>query len=400
MNVLVKVGNEMAEINQGSGVKTIAFYLPQYHTIPENDKWWGEGFTEWTNTKKAKPLFEGHYQPKTPLNHNYYDLMKDESVMIEQSKLAKKYGVWGFCYYHYWFKNGKKLLEKPVERMLVDGRVDIPFCLSWANENWTRNWDGGNREIIAEQDYGDIADWEQHFNYLLQFFKDKRYITFDKKPILIIYKPQLIECLNEMLDYWDKRAKQEGLKGLIFAFQFPEWFFKKEYDASRFKYMIKFEPICSGTFMNKQTILRMNMHRIRHIYYRIFTMIFPFHKKIIKNTSEGQKELIKRDYDHVWNTILHGYTSSKMLEGAFTDWDNTARNKTGMLHIGASPDKFGDYMTQLVKKVNKKDKDKVIFINAWNEWGEGCYLEPDEKYGFDYLKKLKFALESNDAFPR
>lgn len=150
--------------------KIIALYLPQFHTIPENDKWWGNGFTEWTNTRKAKPLFKGHYQPKTPLNENYYDL-SDVTVMEKQAELAKKYGVYGFCYYHYWFKNGKKLLEKPIENMLSDKKVKIPFCLCWANENWSRNWNGGNREILMEQDYGNKKDWDKHFEYLLNFLK-------------------------------------------------------------------------------------------------------------------------------------------------------------------------------------------------------------------------------------
>ena len=159
----------MAEIMDGNGLKVIAFYLPQFHSIPENDQWWGQGFTEWTNVKKALPLFEGHNQPRIPLNKNYYDLMDDE-VKISQAKLAKKYGIFGFCYYHYWFKNGEKLLEKPAEQMLQNKDVDLPFCFSWANENWSRNWDGGNQEIIKEQDYGDKSDWEKHFQYFLPFF--------------------------------------------------------------------------------------------------------------------------------------------------------------------------------------------------------------------------------------
>lgn len=387
----------MAEVNAGKDVKTIAFYLPQYHSIPENDKWWGKGFTEWTNTRKATPLFEGHYQPKTPLGKNYYNLVEDENVMINQSEMAKEYGVWGFCYYHYWFKNGKKLLEKPLDRMLADKRVDIPFCLSWANENWTRNWDGGNKEIIIEQDYGDKNDWEQHFQYLCSFFKDKRYITFNGKPIMIIYKPQLIDCLNEMLDYWVMRAKEEGFSGLVFAYQFPQWFFMKNYDASRFKYTIKFEPLCTGTFYMKQTPLRILLHKARHLIYHI-TKKTDTNKKV-QTISAKKKKLIIRDYDTVWDSILNGYSNKNMLAGAFTDWDNTARNKAGMLYKGASPEKFGEYMTQLVAKVNKKKSDRVIFINAWNEWGEGCYLEPDEKYKYGYLSNLKNSLEKNDCFP-
>ena len=151
----------MAELKADNKIKVIAYYLPQYHSIPENDAAWGKGFTEWVNTKKAKPQFEGHYQPKTPLNDNYYDL-SDVNVMVKQAAMAKKYGIYGFCYYHYWFKNGKKLLEKPVEQMLKTSKVDIPFCMSWANENWSKRWDGGKEELIVEQDYGEEEDWRKH----------------------------------------------------------------------------------------------------------------------------------------------------------------------------------------------------------------------------------------------
>ena len=154
-------------------MKIITFYLPQFHTFPENDMWWGKGFTEWTNTRKAKPLFKGHYQPHIPYKKNYYDLTK-EGVMKTQIEYAKKYGIYGFCFYHYWFTNGKKLMEKPVETFLEDKTLNIKFCLSWANEHWTKKWDGGSKEIIMEQNYGSKEDWKMHFEYLLPFFKDSR----------------------------------------------------------------------------------------------------------------------------------------------------------------------------------------------------------------------------------
>ncbi|MCD7820315.1 MAG: glycoside hydrolase family 99-like domain-containing protein, partial [Lachnospiraceae bacterium] len=181
----------MAEIMDGNGVKIIPFYLPQFHTIPENDKWWGKGFTEWTNVRKAVPLFEGHQQPKLPLGDHFYNLLDDETK-IWQAELAKQYGIFGFCYYHYWFKNGKRLLEKPAEQMLKNKDIDLPFCFCWANENWSRNWDGGNHEIIMAQEYGGKREWEMHFQYLLPFFRDKRYITMNGKPLFIIYKPEQI----------------------------------------------------------------------------------------------------------------------------------------------------------------------------------------------------------------
>lgn len=214
----------MAEILSNNKIKTIAFYLPQYHAIPENDKFWGKGFTEWVNTKKATPLFEGHYQPKVPLNENYYNLL-DDDVKIWQANLAKKYGVFGFCYYHYWFKDGKKLLEKPLEQMLQNKDVDIPFCMSWANENWSKRWDGGNQEIIAEQDYGTEDDWKKHLLYMVQFFKDERYITLNGDPVFLIYKPEEIPDLHRMVTYWQSEIKKFGFNRICLMIQNSGWYF-------------------------------------------------------------------------------------------------------------------------------------------------------------------------------
>ena len=160
-------------------MKIIAFYLPQFHNIPENDEWWGDGFTEWVNVKKAKPLFDGHVQPKEPLNDNYYNLL-DDNIKIWQAKIAKEYGVYGFCYYHYWF-NGKLLLEKPMEQMLNNKKIDIPFCISWANEPWTKAW-VNEKKVLIPQSYGGVNEWKEHFDYLLPFFKDERYIKVHNKP--------------------------------------------------------------------------------------------------------------------------------------------------------------------------------------------------------------------------
>ena len=197
-------------------IKVLAMHLPQYHAIPENDAWWGKGFTDWVNVKKARPIYKGHKQPVIPLNNNYYD-MTDASTLQWQADLAKKYGVYGFCYYHYWFKNGKKLLEKPVEMMLSNPKIDIPFCLCWANENWTKKWDGGNNEIIVEQDYGNENDLNKHMDYLCRFFSDKRYIRIDGAPLLLIYKPELIPNIRTYIKLIRKRAKENGFKNIKIA---------------------------------------------------------------------------------------------------------------------------------------------------------------------------------------
>ncbi|RRQ78488.1 glycoside hydrolase family 99-like domain-containing protein, partial [Enterococcus faecium] len=198
-------------------MRVIAFYLPQFHEIPENNEWWGEGFTEWTNVKTARPLYSGHYQPREPINDNYYDLLNDD-VKEWQVSIAKKNGIYGFCFYHYWF-DGKMLLEKPVEQFLKNKNLDINFCLSWANEPWTKAWVSKNDSILIEQNYGNEENWEKHFDYLLPFFKDSRYICNDGKPLFVIYRPEQIGCLNEMLDYWQILAKKNGLAGIDFAYQ-------------------------------------------------------------------------------------------------------------------------------------------------------------------------------------
>ena len=221
-------------------MKIIAFYLPQFHNIPENDEWWGNGFTEWTNVKKAKPIFEGHQQPKVPLNNNYYNLL-DDNVKVWQADLAKKYGVYGFCYYHYWF-NGKMLLEKPMEQMLENKEVDIPFCISWANEPWTKAWVGDEKKMLIAQEYGQEEEWKEHFMYLLPFFKDERYIKKDGKPFFIFYRPDIVPCMKEMIDLWNRLAKENGLNGISFAFQCGDYDWNNSKEADLFDYDIEFQP--------------------------------------------------------------------------------------------------------------------------------------------------------------
>ena len=193
-------------------MKILAMYLPQYHCFKENDEWWGKGFTEWTNTKKAKPLYKNHYQPKEPLNDNYYDLSNKET-MEKQAKLAKEYGIYGFVYYHYWF-NGKKLLHKPLEDMLLNKKVKINFCLSWANEPWTRSWDGKSKEIIMPQEYGDKNDWVNHYNYFKNFFLDDRYIKINNMPVLFIYRISSIDNFDEMFKKWNELAVEDEFDGI------------------------------------------------------------------------------------------------------------------------------------------------------------------------------------------
>ena len=383
----------MAEVKDGKGTKLIALYLPQFHTIPENDQWWGEGFTEWTNVKKSTPLYEGHDQPRIPLNENFYNLL-DDDVKIWQANLAKEHGIFGFCYYHYWFKGGKQLLEKPAEQMLVNKEVDLPFCFCWANENWSRNWDGGNREILMEQDYGGKDDWEKHFQYLLPFFKDERYITVDGKPLFVIYKPEQIIDIYQMMNYFKKRAVESGLSGLCLAFQFPTYYTDMFYREDIFDYRIGFEPVYSRNassmqkpgMSNKVSLLRKTLGENVVSAYRKSRQ-----GKTGSNWGKAQS-LAMYFYDETWEQILKNQWTQEFLPGAFVDWDNTPRNKHGVVYEGFSIERFEKYMRCLIKRANEESK-PMIFINAWNEWAEGAFMEPDEKYGYQKLEAIKRALE-------
>lgn len=351
-------------------MKVIAFYLPQFHQIPENDKWWGKGYTEWTNTKKGKPLFPGHYQPREPFKNNYYDLT-DPTARKWQANIAKQYGIYGFCYYHYWFK-GKRLLEKPFNEVLKTGEPDFPFCLSWANHDWVKIRPSGHT-VIMPQEYGDKEEWEKHFNYLLKAFQDDRYIRVDDKPLFVIYAPEKIPRCEEMLTYWNALSKRNGLKGIYFVqsllydFGFPNKVKVKGFNAK-----VEVEPM--------YTIKRRDS------------------KGNYKKIKGFGKEVEVVDYDKVWSSILNRASSRRenIIPGAFMDWDNSARRKYNRtIFKGANPKKFSRYLTELINRAKINYKSDFLFINAWNEWSEGTYLEPDKKYGFQYLEAVKKALEAN-----
>lgn len=381
----------MAELTKDNKIKPIAFYLPQYHSIPENDKAWGKGFTEWENVKNAVPLFENHNQPRIPLDNRYYNLLHDETK-IWQSNLAQKYGVYGFCYYHYWFKGGKMLLEKPAEQMLQNKEITIPFCFSWANENWSKKWDGGNKEIIAEQDYGSEKDWISHINYLLPFLKDERYITYQGCPIFLIYKPELIPNLEKMMKIWNDVVITHGIKKICFIIQNCGWYFSPFYNNDLFDFQVEFEPFFSIIYKEKNMIKLSRQKKIvkvlrkfnlEKIAERIFLRL-----KNDKDELHRSNKLSINDYEDVWNTIISIPQFPKLLRGVFCDWDNTPRSVQGRVFSGTSPDKFKDYLHKEISNI-KKQACPVLFINAWNEWGEGTYLEPDIKNGYSFLEAIR-----------
>lgn len=376
---------------KNSQMKIIAFYLPQYHAIPENDEWWGKGFTEWTNVRKARPSFEGHVQPKKPLNDNYYNLL-DDNTKIWQANLANKYGVYGFCYYHYWF-NGKLLLEKPAEQMLKNKEVDIPFCFSWANEPWTRSWDGKESKVIMSQSYGDQNDWDEHFYYLLKFFKDERYIKKDNKPMFLIYKPDIIPQCTEMIKRWEVLAKKAGFNGIYLGYQFPSAF-KGNINREIFDFGIEFEPIYTnyemanfeniGTLEGKIKMLLNNpKHFINTLMNKTLTKLF--------------KRPIVFNYDKTYNRILNRKPKfDHAVPGVFVSWDKTPRRGLEAdVYKGSTPDKFQKYLSTQIKRAKEIYNTDLIFVTAWNEWGEGSYLEPDCENGYAYLEAVKNAISEN-----
>ena len=366
-------------------MKILALYLPQFHAIPENDEWWGEGFTEWVNMKKAKPLFEGHNQPRIPLGGDYYDL-SDPAIVEKQTKIAKEYGIYGLCVYHYWF-HGRKLLEKPMELYLENKNIDLPFCFCWANEHWTNAWVSGENKILMVQNFEDREDWKHHFDYFLPFFKDPRYIKEDNMPFLVIYLPSIIGPLNEMLEYWNQRAIENGFAGMKYAYQHYVYYLDNQKDDSAFDYAIQFQPNLAMNLIKSKRQAKLELLKTKLSIF-LQTKLKVYIK--LKQTAVTQI-----DYDAVWHKILEMRpTTIDTIPGSFVDWDNTPRRGLrGSAMVGASPEKFEAYFDQQIKQIKQYyHTDKVIMF-SWNEWAEGGYLEADEHNGYGYLKAIKNVLE-------
>lgn len=384
----------MAEVLNRSDVKIIAFYLPQFHSIPENDIWWEKGFTEWTNVRRASPLFNGHDQPRIPLNREYYNLL-DDNIKIKQVTLAKEYGIFGFCYYHYWFRDGKKLLEKPAEQMLQNPKIDFPFCFSWANENWSKKWDGGNHDIIMKQEYGGKEEWEKHLQYLLPFFRDHRYITVNGRPLFIIYKPEQIIDIYQMTKFFKKRIREEGFPDICLAFQYPTYYSDMYYRSDIFDYRIAFEPVYSRDYLahgRQGTDKRVRLIR-QFLGEEILSKYRKSKQQKMGSSWKNSKRLVHMSYNKAWESILTNPWTEELLPGAFVDWDNTPRNKKGVVYDGFTIEAFERYFSQICIRA-KNERKPIIFINAWNEWAEGAYLEPDEKYGYQKLEAIRRSVQS------
>lgn len=337
-------------------VRFIAFYLPQYHPIPENDLWWGKGFTEWTNVVKGAPLFERHYQPHVPADLGYYDLRLPE-VRQHQAELARSYGIYGFCYYYYWF-NGKRLLESPLGEVLRLGQPDFPFCVCWANEPWTRNWDGKPGEILMPQEHTSETD-ERFILDLLPVLRDERYIRINGRPLVLIYRTELLPELASTVLVWREVASKNGIDLYLCR---VESFAREDLAGINFDASCEFPPNISG----------------------------------IQPTVPEGSDVKLYDYRELVDLMLRRPVAAyTRFHGATPCWDNTARmGKRASVFLNSSPELFGHWLTEVARRTVAKCEgdEEIVFINAWNEWAEGCHLEPDRQYGHAYLQACKAGL--------
>lgn len=352
-----------------TNVKLIPFYLPQFHPIPENDEWWGKGFTEWYNVVRAKPQFEGHLQPRLPTELGFYDLRVADTIR-QQAALAKAYGIHGFCFYYYWF-SGHKLLETPLNKLTQHPDIDLPFCICWANENWTRRWDGRDQEILIEQSY-QRDDPQRFIDDISSILHDPRYITIDGKKLLLIYRTESIPHITEWVDTVRTRARTKYQLELYLvraerlSFCDPQ---SIGFDAA-----YEFPPLhCWGPIVQPQKP-NPDFTGALHDY-----------------TQSIQKTCSRKDIPFT------------LFRGVMTAWDNTPRRKQNATIVhGSSPEKYKSWLRQAIDYTlqhRANPEERIVFINAWNEWAEGAYLEPDELYGRQYLEATKQALFTNNPRP-
>ena len=361
-----------------SAPRLIAFYLPQYHPIPENNEWWGEGFTEWHNVKAARPLFAGHYQPHVPADLGYYDL-REVQTRIAQAELAQQYGIEGFCYYHYWF-NGKRLLEQPLQDLLASGQPDFPFCLCWANENWTRRWDGEDRQILMQQVYSESDDRE-HIRSLLPVFEDRRYIRVNGKPLFMVYRTQDMPDPGRTAGIWREEARKAGV-GELYLCRVEGKYNDDPRDIG-FDAALEFAP----DWWNKGSQLKSD-------------------SGLLPSEDAGLKKVCANNYVHSYQSMVDTMMAKanpayKWFRCVTPSWDNRARRKHGAnIFVGSSPDRYKAWLRRAIENTNARllGEERIVFLNAWNEWAEGCHLEPDEKYGHAWLEATREAVrESKQA---
>lgn len=350
--------------------RILAFYLPQFHPIPENDTWWGKGFTEWTNVGKAKKFFPSHYQPRVPADLGYYDLRVPETRKL-QADLAKEAGIDGFCYWHYWFDEDKQLLERPFNEVLSSGKPDFPFCLAWANESWyAKLWDKDVKKdkLLIEQTYRGEKQYTKHFYDVLPAFKDPRYIKVDGKPVFVIYKPLASQEIPVFIEVWRKLALENGLEGLyIIGHCFND---RKNLEKYRTLDLDSINVCCIKDYLENRKILDKVVNYLwRHI----------FNKPYIYSFKKVSKFFFDKRID----------SAEDICPSIITGWDHTPRSGArGIVYKGETPQLFGKHVETVISNA----KGEFIFVKSWNEWAEGNYLEPDLKWGKAYINTMKTIL--------
>ena len=377
--------------------RVIAYYLPQFHPIPENDAVWGKGFTEWTNVAKAKPLFKGHYQPRIPADLGFYDLRLPE-IREQQAQMAREAGIEGFCYYHYWMGNGKQLLQRPFEEVLKSGKPDFPFCLCWANHEWTtKTWQNdGDTKIIAPMVYSGDDDYTRHFNYVLPAFKDRRYITVDGQPIFSIYDPYKFEDVSHFMELWRKLASKNGLPGIHFSAMINNTTTIKRSHSGTLERVIPNLESSAGVY---QDILSLGFDSITSYGKARGEMLAlgKYRRNISKYLHQHFPLLPTLKYNYP-KIVRHFFAPEDHWENIFPtiipQWDRTPRAGNGEgIYINSTPENFQKHIEDAIRIVaDKQPEHRIIFLKSWNEWGEGNYVEPDVKYGHGYLEALKSTL--------
>lgn len=378
--------------------RVIALYLPQFHPTAINDKYWGKGFTEWRNVAKAKPLYRGHYQPRIPSDLGFYDLRLQET-QIAQAEMAKKYGIEGFCYWHYWFGNNKMILEKPLENVVRTKKPDYPFCVGWANHSWSnRTWEkvGGIKKniVFLKQEYLGVEDYKSHFNYLLPMFLDERYIKVDGKPLFMVFNPLEIPDNELLIETWNELAIQNGLSGIHFVARVDtapggatkEIVLKGDYQKDIFSKVLNW----GYDAIYAVPIQRIRVMSTSNAFLRFERFLNKLHSKQFVDRYD-YKDVIKYlfdDYDY----------NENIYPMIIPHWDNTPRaGRKGYVFTNESPKLFGESIKNALNYIENKQYDKkIIFAHSWNEWGEGAYLEPDLKYGKQYLEQIKRCILDED----
>ena len=376
--------------------RIIALYLPQFHPIPENDKWWGPGFTEWTNVAKAKPLFRGHNQPRIPADLGFYDLRLPE-VREQQAAMAREAGVEGFCYYHYWF-SGKELLERPFNEVVTSGKPDFPFCLCWANHTWSnKTWNRKSamqkNSVLMEQTYPGEEDDVAHFYSLLPAFKDKRYMTVDGKLIFAIYDPYGFKNVSRFMETWRKLAVENGLPGFHFIGMTPSTLtFRITKDGGRQRAM----PNLESSAEIYQGILDMGFDAVNSLGKRRGEMLYEGKWKNLLKTALRYVGIptgsIRYDYA---KTVRNYFVKEDKWENVYPtvmpQWDRSPRvSAYDGVYVNATPEKFEQHIRHAMDFLaDKRPEHQILFLKSWNEWGEGNYVEPDQKYGYGFLDAIR-----------